>query len=136
MAELTSARAARGPVLLVEDDASLRLILARSLRAHGFQVREVGSAEDAIDLLAGGLRPGAVVLDLNLPGQTGWDLLRDPVFARSGSPPVVVASAITVSPHRLAEFRVAGYLPKPFPLETLLDTVGRLLDPEGANETP
>jgi hypothetical protein len=40
---------------------------------------------------------------------------------------VVIASATTVNPKRLAEFHVAGYLPKPFPLETLVDTVDRLL---------
>ena len=39
-------------------------------------------------------------------------------MAAAGSPPVVIASATTVNPKRLEEFRVAGYLPKPFPLET------------------
>ena len=70
------------------------------------------------------------MLDVNLPGDTGWDLLRSPTMARAGSPPVMIASAVTVSPRRLAEFSVAGYLPKPFPLETLLQTVERLLDPD------
>ena len=82
-----------------------------------------------------GLRPALVLLDLNLPGDTGWDLLRGPALAAAGSPPVVIASATTVSPKRLAEFGVAGYLPKPFPLETLVATVERLLHQEGA-ETP
>ena len=41
---------------------------------------------------------------------------------------MVIASATTVSPRRLAEFGVAGYLPKPFPLETLVATVERLLN--------
>ena len=71
-----------------------------------------------------------MLLDLNLPGDTGWDLLRGPSLAAAGSPPVVITSAITVSPQRLAEFGVAGYLPKPFPLETLVGTIERLLDPE------
>ena len=60
-----------------------------------------------------------MILDLNLPGDTGWDLLRGSSLAAAGSPPVIIASATTVSPRRLAEFDVAGYLPKPFPLETL-----------------
>jgi DNA-binding NarL/FixJ family response regulator len=41
---------------------------------------------------------------------------------------VVIASATTVNPRRLDEFRVAGYLPKPFPLETLVATIERLLE--------
>ena len=117
-------------LLLVEDDESLRRIVARHLRGQGFLVDEQASAEDAARVLNAGLRPAIVVLDLNLPGDTGWDLLRGPALAAAGSPPVVIASATTVSPKRLAEFRVAGYLPKPFPLETLVATVKRLINRE------
>jgi CheY-like chemotaxis protein len=124
-------------ILFVDDDESLRGIVARALRALGREVVEAESAEDAVALLDGGLRPGLVLLDLNLPGDTGWGLLRGPALAAAGSPPVVVASATTVSPRRLAEFGCAGYLPKPFPLETLVATVDRLLggdDPEGSDD--
>jgi two-component system OmpR family response regulator len=116
-------------VLLVEDDESLRRILARHLRRNGYRVDEAASAEDATRTLESGTRPGVVVLDLNLPGDNGWDLLRGPALEAAGSPPVVVASALTVSPMRLAEFQVAGYLPKPFPIETLVSTIERLLKP-------
>jgi len=116
-------------VLIVEDDDSLRLIVARHLRSRGFTVREASSAEDAADALAGGLRPDVVILDLNLPGDTGWDLLRGTALAAAESPPVVVTSATSVSPKLLAEFGCAGYLPKPFPLDTLEATIGRLMRP-------
>jgi DNA-binding response OmpR family regulator len=122
---------ARGPVLLVEDDESLGRIVARHLRGQGFEVVEAASAEDATERLGEGVRPSVVLLDLNLPGDTGWDLLRGPALAAAGSPPVVITSATTVSPKRLAEFRCAGFLPKPFPLETLVATIERLIDPEG-----
>lgn len=118
------------PILLVEDDEGLRPILARYLRHQGYLVTEAGSAEEADALLRAGLRPSLLVLDVNLPGDTGWDLLRSPAMRDAGSPPVIIASAITVRARQLAEFSVAGYLPKPFPLETLLQTVQRLLDPD------
>lgn len=118
------------PILLVEDDESLRRILARHLRGVGYRVEEARSAEDASAALARGLRPAVVLLDLNLPGDTGWDLLRGPALVGAGSPPVVITSATTVSPRRLAEFSVAGYLPKPFPLETLLATIERVTTQE------
>jgi DNA-binding response OmpR family regulator len=127
---------ATGPLLIVEDDESLRRIVARHLRATGYDVTEVDSAEAAEAELEKGLRPRLVLLDLNLPGDTGWDLLRGPSLAAAGSPPVVIASATTVNPRRLTEFRVAGYLPKPFPLDTLVDTVERMLQKEGANNQP
>ena len=48
-----------------------------------------------------------------------------PALAAAGSPPVVVTSALTINPRRLAEFGCVGYLPKPYPLETLVATVRR-----------
>jgi len=119
-----------GPILLVEDDEALRHILAVALRARGHAVEEVASVEAAAAALDGGLRPALVLLDLNLPGGTGWDLLRGPSLPAAGSPPVVIASAVTVNPRRLAEHGVAGYLPKPFAVETLFATIERLLNPE------
>ncbi len=122
----------RSAILLVEDDENLRPILARHLRARGHQVTEAGSAEDATAALNSGLRPALVLLDLNLPGDTGWDFLRSPILGLAGSPPVIVTTATSVSPKRLTEFNVAGYLPKPFPIETLVATVERLTGPERA----
>jgi CheY-like chemotaxis protein len=116
----------RSPILLVEDDEPLVVILSRHLLARGYGVRAVESAEDALALLAGGLRPALVLLDINLPGQTGWTLARSESLRRAGSPPVVVVSATRISPERLHEHGIAGYLPKPFALETLMATVERL----------
>ncbi len=126
-------------VLIVEDDRELRGILARHLASLGYRVAEADSAEEARDLFEAGTRPRLVLLDLNLPGDTGWDLLRGDAFARAGRPPVVVTTATTVNPRRLAEFGVVGYLPKPFPLATLVATIERVLAassdraPEGAS---
>jgi CheY-like chemotaxis protein len=124
------------PLLLVEDDESLRLIVARHLRSQGFTVEEATSMEEAIARLADGCRPSLVLLDLNLPGGTGWDLLRGSALADAGAPPVVITSATTVSPKRLAEFHVAGFLPKPFPLETLVQTVERVIAAEDTTPNP
>ncbi len=117
------------PILFVEDDVPLRTVLSRSLRAHGHPVVEAGSAEEAGAMLGRGFRPSLVLLDLNLPGATGWDLLRTGPLAEDDAPPVVVVSAIGVSHRRLRELRVAGYLPKPFALETLLEVCDRFLAP-------
>jgi len=56
-------------ILIVEDDESLRRIVARHLRARGYEVEEAASAEDATGALDDGLRPGVVILDVNLPGR-------------------------------------------------------------------
>ena len=133
--EPTRTTAPRG-VLIVEDDDDLRAVLARYLRHQGFVVAEAASAEAAVRAIRDGARPALVVLDINLPGDNGWDLLRGPSLAEAGNPPVVIASALPVSPKRLAEFGIAGYLPKPFPIETLVDTVERVLSREESHPEP
>ena len=124
-----------GRVLIVEDDESLRGIVARHLRANGYLVDEASSAEGAAKVIGGGPRPDVVLLDLNLSGVTGWDLLRGPALEAAGSPPVIITSAATVSPRRLAEFGSAAYLPKPFSPEALLATLERLVGTNGESES-
>lgn len=112
-------------VLLVEDDEPLAAFMARHLTAHHMPTIVVPSAEDAEREFESGLRPALVLLDINLPGETGWSLLRSPAYAAAGRPPVVVVSATRVPATRLREFGVAGYLPKPFAMDTLLETAQR-----------
>lgn len=112
-------------VLMIEDDEPLAAVVARHLRAHGVPTEVVGSAEEAERRLVAGLRPTLVLLDINLPGETGWSLLRRRAYTEAGRPRVIVVSATRISSTRLREFGVAGYLPKPFAMETLLETVRR-----------
>lgn len=116
-------------ILLVEDDAVLRDLLWRNLQARGYEVRLADNAQTALAHLR--TAPiDLVVLDINLPDQTGWDVLR--IAQREGwlrlqaqleGPPrlpVVVVSAVRVSLAYLKEFALLAYLPKPFPIEALL----------------
>ncbi len=113
-----------GEVLLVEDDALLAGIVQRYLDAHGHPTRVVGTAEEADDVIRTD-PPSLVLVDVNLPGETGWSVLRSAAMCAPDAPPAVIVSAGIVNPRRLRESGAAGYLPKPFPLETLLATVRR-----------
>ena len=117
-------------LLLVEDDETLADLLSAHLRARDYTVTVAPTAEVAQSLLATRPRPDLILLDINLPGETGWSVLRSAAFDAAGRPPVVVASAMAVSPARLREFDVAGYLPKPFAMDTLRSTLDRLLTKE------
>jgi two-component system, response regulator PdtaR len=62
-------------VLVVEDDAMIRMIAAESLEDEGFQVIEAASAEEAIRALENGQPIAAVFTDINMPGaMDGLDL--------------------------------------------------------------
>lgn len=112
-------------VLFIEDDLNLAAVVVRHLRARGHDAQSATSAEEAVELIGSGFRPTVVLLDINLPGVSGWDLLRKGSLRNAGSPPVYIVSATTVPPARLREFGVAGYLPKPFALSTLIEIVER-----------
>ena len=108
-------------VLLVEDEATLRGIIARNLVARGHKVTEADSAGQAISRLTEAL-PDLMMLDISLPDRSGWDILRE-MRSRGWDVPVVIISAVRVRPARLEEFRPLAFLPKPFPLEALLRVV-------------
>ncbi|MCC7371386.1 MAG: response regulator [Chloroflexi bacterium] len=104
-------------VLVVEDDEQLRRIITSNLVARGHQVRQAPDATSAIAAISDA-QPDLLILDVNLPDRTGWDVLRESELGEDVR--VLMLTAVPVSPRRLAEFRPVGYLPKPFPLEALL----------------
>jgi CheY-like chemotaxis protein len=116
-------------ILLVEDDEVLRDLIGRNLLARSYDVSIAIDAESALAHLRT-TTFDLIFLDINLPDQTGWDILRTARKEGSIHPqdingdleklPVVVLSAVRVSPGRLAEFHPVAYLPKPFPMEALL----------------
>jgi DNA-binding response OmpR family regulator len=108
-------------ILLVEDEAVLRKVIARNLSAQGHTVLEAATAADALRELAAH-ELDLILLDINLPDLTGWEILRL-LRGRSQFVPTVVVSAVRVSQARLEEFKPVAYLPKPFPLESLLRVV-------------
>ncbi len=119
-------------ILLVEDDRGLRESLATVLAYQGVTIVEADRAEKAVELLAEH-NPDLVVLDVNLPGEDGLDLLRR---LRAGGDHRQVL--LLTARHEVAD-RVAGldagaddYLPKPFALDELLARVRVLLRRAGA----
>ena len=108
-------------VLVVEDEATLRRVIARNLTGRGLAVCEAESADAAVDAVAQE-RPDLILLDINLPDRTGWDVLRE-LRRRQTEVPTIVISAVRANPSRMAEFHPLAYLPKPFPIEALLRLV-------------
>lgn len=109
-------------VLLVDDEQPILSVLAQSLLARGYTVRTAATGEDAVLALTEGT-PDLMLLDINLPDITGWEVLRRMAPLDRERVPVIVFSASPLSPRRVEEFRPAGVLLKPFPIDALLRLV-------------
>ena len=107
-----------GSILLVKDEPRLRSTLVRSLQGRDFQVTEATTAAEAIAAASGGSFD-LMLLDVNLPDATGWDVLRE-LRSAGRELPVVVLSAVPPNPTRMREFQPFGVLHKPFPIDALL----------------
>jgi len=123
-------------ILIVEDDAALARGLADNLRFEGHAVRIAGDVEKGLRELAE-LRPDLVLLDLMLPGRSGFDFLRES-SDDARRPPVLVLSARDAETDivRALDLGASDYLRKPFALAELLARVRvRLREKNGAVET-
>ncbi|MBX7111105.1 MAG: response regulator [Dehalococcoidia bacterium] len=113
-------------ILLVDDEQAILTVLERSLRAHGYTVHTAAAGREALARMSE-VVPGLLLLDINLPDLTGWEVLRRLSPTDRARIPVVVLSAAPLSRRRLEEFCPAGVLLKPFPIEALLRLVGDVL---------
>jgi CheY-like chemotaxis protein len=120
-------------VLIVDDDAGIRLLLVTLLRRSGFQLRQARNGREALDEMRAG-NADLVIMDLTMPEVSGWEVLRvreaDPSLLRI---PVIVVTAISRNQATadVAGKRVSAVLGKPFDLDTLLTAVRTTLDPAG-----
>ncbi len=100
-------------VLLVEDDAAIRIALTRSLHDHGHAVTSVGSGMPALTA-AVEQRPDVVLLDLGLPDVDGADVLS--MLRAVSDVPVIIATARDDEADvvRLLDLGADDYVIKPF----------------------
>jgi CheY-like chemotaxis protein len=110
-------------VVVVDDDEDLRELVVQLLAELGFESRGFADARAALaELRRSGRIPDVILLDLEMPGMTGWDFrreqLRDPLLARV---PVVVASG--TDPGAIA---ADAFLTKPYELGELCRVIARL----------
>ena len=107
-------------MLIVEDDASLRLLCRVNLELDGFRVEEAASADAARAAFAA-VRPALVVLDLMLGGAESGELLDE---LRGEGVPVVLLSG--VAGLERFEARASAMLAKPFDPSSLSDVARAL----------
>jgi two-component system nitrate/nitrite response regulator NarL len=116
-------------ILIVDDDRHSRALISRVLRRVGYTTHEVETGEKAL-AVAKRERPALVVLEVLLPGVSGFEVCRELKDEFGEALPIVFVSGTrTESGDRVAGLLVGGddYLVKPFDPNELLARVRRLL---------
>ena len=112
-------------ILVVDDERNIREVVAAVLQDEGYDVRTAINGRRAIELLREG-RPALILLDVQMPELDGREVLRwaraQPALA--DTPVVMMSSALWAD---VGDPQATAFLPKPFDLDHLLSTVGRLL---------
>lgn len=107
-------------LLVVEDDRKLAGLLRQGLKENGFAVDAAADGDNGLSL-ALDTEYDAIVLDLMLPGRSGWDLLKE-LRARHRGTPVLILSARSAVEDRVRGLDLGAddYLAKPFSFQELL----------------
>ena len=125
-----SAAPRSGPlVLIVDDDERLREYVRVNLEAEGYEVREAGSADDALGAL-GERSPDLILLDVMMPQVDGWETLRRiQEHTGVGAIPVIMFSG-KVDERSAAEAESRGvqsFIGKPFDPRSLIESTKQQL---------
>jgi two-component system nitrogen regulation response regulator GlnG len=108
-----------GTILVVDDDAAIRTVIAQALRREGHRVTAVASLAELEAQLALGT-PDVLISDVVLPDGNGLDRIARLTAELPGLPVIVLSAQNTLSTAvRATEVGAYDYLPKPFDLETL-----------------
>jgi two-component system response regulator MprA len=114
--------------MVVDDERAVRESLRRALELEGYEIELAEDGNEALDLLAGGAEPDALVLDVLMPGVDGLEVCKR--LRRSGSQlPVLMLTARAEVENRVAGLDAGAddYVTKPFALEELLARLRALL---------
>jgi DNA-binding NarL/FixJ family response regulator len=113
---------AAAEILVVDDDEPLRTLLSALLGGAGFAVTGVASGEDAL-VAARARRPAAVILDVHLPGLSGYEICRELRDLYGSTLPILFISGRRIESYdRVAGLLIGAddYLVKPFAPDELL----------------
>ncbi|MCM3879089.1 MAG: sigma-54 dependent transcriptional regulator [Vicinamibacterales bacterium] len=123
--------AARGTLLVVDDEQKIRRMLGQALRAEGHEVIEAASGREAQRVL-GERSVDVLICDNLMPDMTGLDIIRELAAALPGAerPQILMMTAHATVESAIEAMKLGAldYLQKPFEVDELLVVVRRALD--------
>ena len=113
-------------VLIVEDDAGIRDIMAMALRSAGHDVDVAASGAEALDRIGRG-PVDLILLDVRMPMMDGAEFARRYREVVATPAPIIVLTAARDATLARGDLAAARYLEKPFDLDDLLDAVDEVI---------
>jgi DNA-binding response OmpR family regulator len=110
-------------ILLVDDEDSIHLLYREELEEQGFEVHSAMSGEDALKILAT-LKPNLIILDINMPGMNGIDVLRK-IKEMDPTMPVILSSAYQEFKQDLSTWASEDFVVKSADMTELIESVIR-----------
>ena len=114
-------------VLVVEDEESIRAVVAEALVDEGYEVAQAAHGAEGLALLAGGWQPDLILLDLLMPVMDGWAFADAYRQLPPPHAPLVLFTASSLAPEGTSVGQLlppaAATLAKPFTLDELLAVV-------------
>jgi two-component system C4-dicarboxylate transport response regulator DctD len=110
-------------VLLIEDENVSRRALGKLLAAQGYTTETVATAEEALAVLSVGQKPAVALVDLDLPGMSGAELLTHLNHQDRSIKTVLVTAASEERISRVMGGRRVSYIRKPIDFNLLLQTL-------------
>lgn len=118
------------PILVVDDNPLNVKLLRVLLTKQGYEVRTATDAEEALQMLGDDYRPRLILLDIQLPGMDGYQLVKklkgDPGL-RAVRVVAVTSYAMKGDEQKALDAGFDGYIPKPIDTRTLPDVVAKHL---------
>lgn len=125
-------------ILVADDEAHIRLVVAERLRAEGFRVIEAQDGEEAWELVQEQI-PAAVVTDLQMPFMNGLELcqrLRQHPPTANTPAIMLTARGHILDKAQIGSTNIRQVIGKPFGVRELVSKVKDLLNPPEAQSTP
>ena len=115
-------------ILLVDDDATFRQVMASELTRLGYQIEAVGTGEEAVRRVVAS-EPDVILLDMRLPGMTGLDVLKS-IQANAPATAVVMLTGHGSIDTAIESIRIGAfdYVVKPCPLDELNIRIQRAVE--------
>jgi DNA-binding NtrC family response regulator len=119
---------AKGKIFLLDDDELIVSMLSRALRGDGYEVRSESSPDGAVDRIRA-FSPDVTLLDINMPGASGMDILGEIVGQEIPTQVVMLTSDDTAETAvKAMKAGARDYLTKPFNLDEVKIVLGQIIE--------